>query len=185
MRSGVNCTRLKSRSSDAARALTNKVFATPGTPSSSTCPRTSRATTNAVTTRSWPTTALATSSRTRKTASRGPSSAATGHLSSQGLGRPCDVDELTFVRGRRPREHVAHFVDRCRRPSSDARSHVVDRCFRTEAKAGRELAPGALTDQIRGALTRPVALEETTDRRDQLRAGDLDRHRLRYRPTEA
>ncbi len=38
MRSGVNCTRLKSRSRAAASALTSSVLAVPGTPSSSTWP---------------------------------------------------------------------------------------------------------------------------------------------------
>ena len=38
IRSGVNCTRLKSRSSAAATAFTSSVLATPGTPSSSTWP---------------------------------------------------------------------------------------------------------------------------------------------------
>src|SRR5712691_1635528 len=53
MRSGVNCTRLKSRSRAAASALTRRVLATPGTPSSRTWPRTSSATTRPVSTASW------------------------------------------------------------------------------------------------------------------------------------
>ena len=46
IRSGVNCTRLKSKASASASVLTNKVLATPGTPSNSTCPRTSNAATS-------------------------------------------------------------------------------------------------------------------------------------------
>ena len=49
IRSGVNCTRLVSTSSAAARARTSSVFATPGTPSSRTWPRQSSATTRPVT----------------------------------------------------------------------------------------------------------------------------------------
>src|SRR3954466_2411354 len=111
IRSGVNWMRLKSRSRDAARALTNSVLATPGTPSRSTWPRTRRATTRAVTTRSWPTTALATSSRTRSTAWRGPPSTGTDHLPVQGLGRPCDLDQLRFVGRRGAAEDAPHVVE--------------------------------------------------------------------------
>src|SRR3954454_4967308 len=71
IRSGVNCSRLKPRSSDAASALTSRVLATPGTPSSNTWPRTSRVATSPETTASWPTTTFATSSRTASTAWRG------------------------------------------------------------------------------------------------------------------
>src|SRR5438477_13147893 len=97
MRSGVNWTRLKSRSRAAARVLTSRVLATPGTPSSNTWPRTRRATTRAVTTRSWPTTAFATSSRTRRTACLGPSLGATAHLPAQHLGILGDGDQRPLV----------------------------------------------------------------------------------------
>ena len=50
----MNCTRVVSSGSAAARARTSSVFATPGTPSSSTCPRHSRAMTRPVTAASWP-----------------------------------------------------------------------------------------------------------------------------------
>src|SRR5437764_10632921 len=46
-----------------ASVFTSSVLASPGTPSSSTCPRISRAMTNRSTTASCPTTALATSAR--------------------------------------------------------------------------------------------------------------------------
>ena len=70
MRSGVNWTRVKSRSKAAATVLTSSVLATPGTPSSSTWPPTSSAATSPDRTPSWPTTTLATSSRTASTAAR-------------------------------------------------------------------------------------------------------------------
>ena len=70
IRSGVNCTRGVSSDSAAERARTRRVFATPGTPSSRTCPRASSAMTSPVTAASWPTTALATSLRTASSAAR-------------------------------------------------------------------------------------------------------------------
>src|SRR5438477_4065949 len=119
MRSGVNWTRLKSRSRAAARVLTSRVLATPGTPSRRTWPRTRRATTRAVTTRSWPTTALATSSRTRRTAWRGPSSAATGHLPAQHLRILGDGDELALVAGGRSVQHLPDLLQRPVAPPGD------------------------------------------------------------------
>src|SRR5690606_36510478 len=71
MRSGVNWTRLASRSSAAANALTTSGLATPGTPSSSTWPRASSAATRPDSVPSWPTTTSATSSRTESMAARG------------------------------------------------------------------------------------------------------------------
>ena len=71
MRSGVNWTRFKSRSRAAASVLTISVLATPGTPSSSTWPRASSAATRPDSVPSWPTTTLATSSRTTRMAARG------------------------------------------------------------------------------------------------------------------
>jgi hypothetical protein len=67
---GVNCTRVVSSRSAVESARTSSVFATPGTPSSSTCPRQSSAMTRPVTAASCPTTALPTSARTRDSASR-------------------------------------------------------------------------------------------------------------------
>ncbi len=78
IRSGVNWSRLASRSRAAARVRTSSVFATPGTPSSSTWPRHSSAMTSPLTTDSWPTTALATSARSRLSAARGSSAGAAG-----------------------------------------------------------------------------------------------------------
>ena len=69
MRSGVNCTRLVSMDSDLASARTRRVLAVPGTPSRSTCPRVRRPMTRPATAPSDPTTALATSARTRSRAS--------------------------------------------------------------------------------------------------------------------
>src|SRR6478735_9117017 len=63
IRSGVNCTRFVSICSAFAKLRTSSVLAVPGTPSSSTCPRQSRAITKDVTAVSWPTTAFATSCR--------------------------------------------------------------------------------------------------------------------------
>ena len=64
IRSGVNCTRLVRTDSAAARLRTSNVFATPGTPSISTWPPQSSATSRPDTAASWPTTAFATSVRT-------------------------------------------------------------------------------------------------------------------------
>jgi hypothetical protein len=70
IRSGVNCTRVDCSASVWARVRTSSVFAVPGTPSSSTWPRQSSATTSPVTAASWPTTTLATSVRTWARAAR-------------------------------------------------------------------------------------------------------------------
>src|SRR3954453_2957020 len=113
MRSGVNCTRLNSRSREAARVLTRSVLAPPGTPSSSTWPRTSSATTNAVTTRSCPTMALPTSPRTRSTASLGPSFLdGTAHLPVQHLGLLGHGDARTLAAGLGSGQHGADLVRR-------------------------------------------------------------------------
>ena len=71
MRSGVNWMRLVSTSSAVASDRTRRVLATPGTPSSRTCPPASRAMTRPVTAASWPTTALPTSLRTATNRLRG------------------------------------------------------------------------------------------------------------------
>src|SRR4029077_10735041 len=70
IRSGVNCTREKSASSAAASVFTSNVLATPGTPSSSTWPRTSSAATRPDSVPSWPTTTFPTSSRRARIALR-------------------------------------------------------------------------------------------------------------------
>src|SRR5215831_4667520 len=75
MRSAVNCTRVLRSDSAAARERISSVLATPGTPSSRTCPRQSRQITSPVITESWPTTALPTSFRTASSAARGPAPA--------------------------------------------------------------------------------------------------------------
>src|SRR4051794_2450099 len=54
-RSGVNCRRANVPPTAVASVSTARVFATPGTPSSSTCPRASSATSMRSTSRSWPT----------------------------------------------------------------------------------------------------------------------------------
>ena len=83
----MNCTRLVSSCSAAASARTSSVLATPGTPSSSTWPRQSRAITSPLTAASWPTTALPTSARTRSRAAR--ARWASPDPSGTGCGRPC------------------------------------------------------------------------------------------------
>ena len=55
IRSGVNCTRLKSRAMVDASAFTSNVLAVPGTPSSSTWPPASRLTASSSNVASWPT----------------------------------------------------------------------------------------------------------------------------------
>src|SRR5579859_2343164 len=134
MRSGVNCTRRNSRSRAADSAFTSRVLATPGTPSSSTWPRTRRAATSPDSTPSWPTMTLATSSRTASMASRGLRSAI-GHLLAdafEGLGQgdqfgvadqgPVDerlVQPVAIETGP-DRSGVGQFVDRCRRGEAEA-----------------------------------------------------------------
>src|SRR3954468_16671083 len=128
MRSGVNCTRFVSRLSDAARALTRSVLATPGTPSSRTWPRTSRATTKAVTTRSWPTIALPTSSRTRRTASLGPSVLdGTAHLPAQRFGLLGNRHQRPLVGRLGAGQHGAHLVRRAAGAGGDGVGQLVRR----------------------------------------------------------
>ena len=61
----MNWIRFVSSPSAVENARTSRVFATPGTPSSSTWPRERRAMSSPVTVPSWPMTALPTSRRTR------------------------------------------------------------------------------------------------------------------------
>src|SRR5262245_19407976 len=100
MRSGVNCTRLNSTASAADNALTSRVFAVPGTPSSSTCPRTRSAETRPESVPSCPTTTLPTSSRRATIAARGSPDGLGGmsmeHLFLQRLDVARERDE-TFV----------------------------------------------------------------------------------------
>ena len=70
IRSGVNCTRRVSTDSAPARVRTSSVLAMPGTPSISTWPPHSSATSRPETAASWPTTALPTSVRTAASRSR-------------------------------------------------------------------------------------------------------------------
>ena len=92
----MNCTRLKS-SCSAAAVRTNSVLATPGTPSSSTCPRHGRAITSPLTTASCPTTALAISARRANSAARAASCCAVAGIGAAGVSRlgdlPFDVVE--------------------------------------------------------------------------------------------
>ena len=67
--SGVNCTRRKSTPIARANAFASSVLATPGTPSSSTCPPTAVPASSTSTTWSWPTTTLRTSRTTRSRSS--------------------------------------------------------------------------------------------------------------------
>ena len=100
IRSGVNCTRLVSTSSAVASVRTSSVLATPGTPSISTWPPESSATSSPETAASWPTTALATSARTAESASRCLAGAVRG-----------------LVRG--SRSSGAHLVLECGEPAAE------------------------------------------------------------------
>src|SRR4051812_1423764 len=91
MRSGVNCSRLASRSSDAAMAFTNRVLAVPGTPSSSTWPRTSSAATMPESVPSCPTTTLPTSSRRARI---GPRGSRAGSLAKAGCSGGSAMEDL-------------------------------------------------------------------------------------------
>src|SRR5829696_1450596 len=99
MRSGVNCTLLNSRSSAAASVLTISVLATPGTPSSSTWPRASRAATMPDSAPSWPTTTLPTSSRTARIAVRGSRADGPGDAGAGGAAAGSDMDQDLLADG--------------------------------------------------------------------------------------
>jgi hypothetical protein len=74
IRSGVNCTRRASTERLAASVRTSRVLAVPGTPSISTWPPQSIATSRPDTAASWPTTAFAISARTAASRSRAAAS---------------------------------------------------------------------------------------------------------------
>src|SRR5690606_13269347 len=127
IRSGVNCTRLKSSDSAAASVRTISVLATPGTPSSSTCPLHSRAMTSPVTTASCPTTALDTSARSALSASLAASAECSEltdlpfdlvHVSGQG-------DHALVVLRRRPVQRGAEPLRVLTRPCGDRRHHLL------------------------------------------------------------
>src|SRR5438270_867805 len=178
MRSGVNWTRLKSRSREAAKALTSSVLATPGTPSSNTWPRTRRATTRPVTTRSWPTTALATSSRTRRTALRGASLEGTpldgtAHLPAQHLGILGDGYQRPLVGGGRAGKHGSHLV--LGTPDAGGRrlGHRIDCRVGRQPEALRQRPAGAVPHEVGRPAPCVRPLEEAADGRHQLGARDL------------
>src|SRR5258708_33526544 len=108
IRSGVNCTRRKSRSSAAASVFTRSVLATPGTPSRRTWPRTSNAATRPDSVPSWPTTTLAISSRTATTAARGSArlAGATGDLLAGDLDRLGEPNQVGVGGHGFVRQHV-------------------------------------------------------------------------------
>src|SRR5438477_8479951 len=171
MRSGVNWTRLKSRSRAAARVLTSRVLATPGTPSRRTWPRTRRATTRAVTTRSWPTTALATSSRTRRTASRGSlplSLVGTDHLPAQPFGTLRQLHQLPVGRRRTLAEETAHVVGVTPGALGGGGRDLVDERTRRQPQTLGERAAGPVGNEGRGPFACPAPLEQTADGRHQL-----------------
>src|SRR5438309_1971221 len=181
MRSGVNCSRLKSRSRAADKVLTRSVLATPGTPSRSTCPLTSRATTSAVTTRSWPTTALATSSRTRRTAWRGSFLVGTDHLPAQRLGLLGQLDQSPLARRRGAAEQGPHLVRRTTDALGGRVRHLVGGRTRRQPQTLRQRAPYAVPHHGRSPVPPVGPLQEATDGGDELGARHLDRRRLGHR----
>ncbi|MCY1243471.1 hypothetical protein D9M72_564870 [compost metagenome] len=124
IRSGVNCTRLVSRLSAAESVRTSSVLATPGTPSSRTCPRQSNAMSSPVTVESWPTTALATSCRTSSKAWRtGSVPAVPSAVASAGPpGPPCVNPLVCSLIGRLPLSLVIQVAG----PSAPVRSPSWD-----------------------------------------------------------
>ena len=138
-RSGVNCTRLKMPPTAAARARQASVLATPGIPSSSTCPSASRPITNASTTSGWPMIVRASASRT----------------SCGVLTRPARVRADTHRAGRADRARPGpvrapvRSVPVRRRPSS--RGRVVDRAGPSARNASANVAPAGAPARAKSA----------------------------------
>src|SRR5438132_9791098 len=178
MRSGVNCTRLKSRSRAAASALTRSVLATPGTPSSRTWPRTSSATTRPVSTASWPTTTLATSSRTRSTASRGSVLvvsvlSGTGDLLADRFDGLGEDNEVFLARGGRSAEGGAYASGRDASARRRRVGNPVRRRIRRKAEPVGEGATQVVAQQSRGLRPAPCPLKQVAHRGHQLGPGDV------------
>ena len=137
--SGVNCTRRKSTPIARANAFASSVLATPGTPSSSTCPPTVIAASSTSTTSSCPTTTLRTSRTTRSRSSF----TSLSH-------RRCDS------RDDEPAQRERRLVVGRR----DARSQRAPlRCSRARSRPGRAAQPSASGGRCaapRDAIARPL-----------------------------
>src|SRR5829696_3843510 len=131
IRSGVNCTRRVCRSRAAARVFTRSVLATPGTPSRSTWPRTSRAATRPDSTPSWPTTTFPTSSRSASTASLG--SGTDDLLHGRHLGR--QGHQLVVTSEGNGGEGLPQALDGQTRAGGGGGGHHLDRRVEREAEA--------------------------------------------------
>src|SRR4051812_4314359 len=197
IRSGVNWTRRVCNESAAARARTSKVFATPGTPSSSTCPLHSNATTRPVTAPSWPTTAFATSPRSAVRAARG-SADAVGVRRDVGLtprppcrwslGAPNSAVELVELAGQSEqgrvvsrRRAVQDPVDVRRRPATTARDGFDHgrRCgVRGQAEAVTEAFERRAAQGTGGRLACPCGPQQPGPPFDRLGGPYDDRKRL-------
>src|SRR5579862_7648342 len=140
MRSGVNCTRRNSRSSEADNAFTKRVLATPGTPSSRTWPRTRRAATRPDSTPSWPTMTLATSSRTASMASRGLRSAM-GHLLANAFERLGQGDQFGVAEEWSVGERLVQPITVKAGPDRAGIGQFIDRCRWREAETTGQPAP--------------------------------------------
>src|SRR6266702_7288523 len=181
IRSGVNCTRLNSRSRLAASALVSSVLAVPGTPSSSTCPRTSSAATSPDTAPSWPTTALAISSRTRSTASL----AGTGDLPTDGINSLAERDQRGLVVRGCGCYHCEHSFGEHTGPGGDGGGELLGWRRGGHAEPFADGAAQVSGEQV-GCLA-PLAgpLQQVADGDDQLGAGQPHRLRLTDRLAEA
>src|SRR5262245_21506115 len=192
IRSGVNWTRLTSRSSAAASALTISVLATPGTPSSSTWPRASSAATRPDRVPSWPTTSFATSSRTARMAVRGsrPSGASVG---SSYMGEDLLTDAVDGARQGHELAVVEHGLGPQRPPQhglvhpcalgGHGRQHAQLRVA-GHAEAIAQERPEVAPQQLAGVLGRPAAVEQAARRRHQLGPGHGDRLGLEHGTAE-
>src|SRR6266536_4079110 len=200
IRSGLNCTRLKLRSSVRARVFTSSVFATPGTPSSRTWPRTSSAATSPDTAPSCPTTALAISWRTRSTASLWsvwtgspddgvepallPGCVSTYDLRADGVDGLAERDELGLVARRGRLDGGQDALPPDPGAGRDSAGHLLGGRRRRQPEPFGQGAAQAIGEQCRRLLAVPSALKKVADGDHQLRTGDPDRRRLGHRPAQ-
>src|SRR3954453_19545420 len=181
MRSGVNWMRRNSRSRAAATALTTSVFATPGTPSSRTWPRTSSAATKPESVPSWPTTTFPTSSRNARIGPRGSNWSAADSiegLPADAVELVCKVGERGLVEHWRVAQCPCHAVVIEAGAGRDETRHGLRVGARWHAETFTERSSRVETQGRGGGVGGVTALLETTDGSDELRT--RDGHRLRF-----
>ena len=142
-RSGVNCSRANVPPTAVASVSTARVLATPGTPSSSTCPRASSATSIRSTSRSWPTMTRLISNSARSSRAASTDGGRAGRLpagSRSACWQRCSRGSLV-VPGPRPPRRGAPSTGRRRRPGASV-LHLAEPGLARRTRRATPVRPG-------------------------------------------